>query len=352
MSLRALSLGAVLTACVLVPRPSAAAQAARLVLVQEATASACVDEAELRGMVVARLGYDPFSTGAGLTLLVRVALQETSLVGKVEVVDAQSTSRGTREIAVESGRCAQLMKALSLSISIAIDPEAALAKTARDDEASPAAAAPQPPAAPSSEPEQPPKKAPKPAATPRERPATRVGSDSSTDGGPGSQPAARSVYALGIDGISMVGLAPVTAFGAGLHARRKSGRWGLGVGARILAGSGGVGDDAELSTTVAGGQVEGCFEPGVFEYCGLALVGATWARAVNVALPRTAVAALAAFGGRVGVRAPVSGSWSVSAHVELLGVVAPVLAQVDDDTIWTAPPLAGAFGLGISRRFP
>jgi hypothetical protein len=347
MLLRALGLGAALTACLLAPRLAAAAPAARLVLLHEATTPGCVDEAELRGMVATRLGYDPFSTGSGTTLLVRVALRKTALIGSVEVVDVQSASRGTREIAIESGRCAELLKALSLSISIAIDPEAALADSARDPEPPPAVTAPEPPAAPLPEPEQPPKSVAKPAEAPRERPA-----HDAADRKPDSQPATRTVYALGIEGISMVGLAPVTAFGAGLHARRKSGRWAIRVGARILAGSGGAGDDTELSTMVAAGNVEGCFEPGALEYCALALVGATRARAVNVALPNTASAVLAAFGASVGVQAPLSGSWSLSARAELVGVVAPVRAQVDDDTVWSAPPLAGGFSLGLSRRFP
>jgi hypothetical protein len=350
MSLRALSLVAIL-ASYLAPRSVAAVPAARLVMVQEAALTGCVDEAELERMVVARLSYDPFSTDGGATLLIRVAQQEAALIGSVEVVDAERVSRGTRELVIASGRCDELLKALSLSISIAIDPEAALADTDRADEPLPpvVAAAPAPTT---------PLRRPEPPETNGTKPAVRQSDARAADGlqpgqdlEPDAEPSASAVYALGLEGVSMVGLAPAISFGAGLQARRKTGRWALGVGARFLVGSGRASDDAELRTTVAAGHVTGCFEPGAFEYCALALVGATWARA-NVELPRTDSAIFAAFGARVGVTAPLSGAWSLLGHAELVGVPAPLRAEVDDEAIWSAPALAGGFSVGIGRRFP
>ena len=353
MSLRALSLVAILAGC-LASRSAEAVPAARLVMVQEAALTGCVDEAELRRMVVARLSYDPFSAGSGSTLLVRVLQRKTGLIGSVEVIDAQSISRGTREIAIASGRCDELLNALSLSISIAIDPEAALADAAHADEPVPAVAAVAPATStPLPQPEQPTIDATAPPVAPR---AVAGAADrlqhAKEDLEPEAQTSAGAVYSLGVEGISMVGVAPAASFGAGLQARRKSGRWALGAGARILAGSGGVGGDTELRTTVAAGHVTGCFEPGAFEYCALALVGATWARAIDVELPRTDSAVFVAFGARVGMTAPLSGGWSLLVHAELVGVPAPVRAEVDDETVWSAPPLAGGFSVGIGRRFP
>ena len=350
MSLRALTVGAVLAGS-LASRAAGAVPTARLVMVQEAALTGCVDEAELARMVVARLSYDPFSMSADATLLVRVAQQKTALTGSVEVVDEQRVSRGTREIAIASGRCDELLEALSLSISIAIDPQAAMAATARADEPPPAVAStpPEPTATPPATPEPP---MTSPATTPvvdaRRAPnGLQCGTEVEREG----QASSGAVYGLGVEGISMVGVAPTSAFGAGLEARRKSGRWRLGVGARLVTGSGGVGHDAELRTNVAAGQVTGCFEPGAFAYCALALVGATWARA-NVELPRTDSAVFAAFGARVGMTAPLSGAWAFLAHAELVGVPAPVRAKVDEQTIWSAPSVAGGFSIGISRRFP
>jgi hypothetical protein len=351
MSLRALSLVAIL-AGYLAPRSVAAVPAARLVMVQEAALTGCVDEAELRRMVVARLSYDPFSAGSGSTLLVRVVQRKTALIGSVEVIDALSISRGTREIAIASGRCDELLNALSLSISIAIDPEAAMVDTDRADEPLPPVVAAAPaPTTPLPRPEPSETNGTKPA-VPRSDARAADGLQPGQDLEPDAEPSASAVYALGLEGVSMVGLAPAISFGAGLQARRKTGRWALGVGARILAGSGAVGGDTELRTTVAAGHVTGCFEPGAFEYCALALVGATWARAMNVELPRTDSAIFAAFGARVGMTAPLSGGWSLLAHAELVGVPAPVRAEVDHETIWSAPPLAGGFSVGIGRRFP
>jgi hypothetical protein len=351
MSLRALTVGAVLAGC-LTSRAVEAAPAARLVMVQEAALTGCVDEVELERRVVARLSYDPFSTGGGATLLVRVAQQKAALIGSVEVVDAQRVSRGTREIAIASGRCDELLEALSLSISIAIDPHAAMAESAPGEEPPPAPTTPEPaapePLAP--EPAPPTPSAAKPAVVAGDAPAT-AGPEQDTDSEPKVHASSNAVYALGVQGISMVGVAPATSFGAGLQARRKSGRWALGVGARLVAGSGKVGDDTELHANVAAGEVSGCFEPGAFAYCALALVGGTWARA-NVELPHTDSAIFAALGARVAMTAPLSGAWSLLAYAELVGVPAPVRAQVDGDTIWSAPPLAGGFSVGVSRRFP
>jgi hypothetical protein len=350
MSLRALSLGAILAGC-LAPGAAMAVPAARLVMVQEAALTGCVDEADLWRMVVARLSYDPFSAGSGSTLLVTVARQNAALIGSVEVIDAHGISRGTREIAIESGRCDELLEALSLSLSIAIDPEAALAARAPDAELAPAVAT-EPPAPTPKTLETPPRSALEPTQPRREAPARGSAEPRHSDREPQRPVTNSAVYALDAEAISMLGVAPVTAFGGALTARRKSHRWALGIGARALSGSGGVGADGDLRTTVAAGQLEGCFQPGILEYCALAIVGATWARALDVELPHTDSAILVALGARVGLAAPLSQTWSLLVHAELVGVPAPVQAQVDERPVWTAPPLAGGVGLGLRRRFP
>jgi hypothetical protein len=352
MSSRAIGLGsAMAAAALLAARPAKAAPTARLVLVKTTPTAGCVDEAGLRRTVVARLNYDPFTTGVGATLLVRVAQRGPALVGAVEVVDAQSGSRGTREIAIESGHCEELLRALSLSISIAIDPDAALAEPQTEDDPPAVVVALEAPA----ETLAPRETSAAAVETPPTRPTpTRPASAAAPmqDRPPERSATRESTYALGVAAISMVGVAPVTAFGAQVQARRSSGSWALSIGGRIAGAAGGANAVGGLSTTVAAGEVQGCYEAGVFGYCAVALLGATWARAASVALPRTDSALLAALGARVGMAAPFSQSWSVLAHAELFGVAAPVRARVDDETVWRAPPVAGGFGLGLQRRFP
>ena len=326
------------------PAPSAAA-AYQLQVVAGPSVQGCVEAAALQSAVAAHLGYDPFQTGAKAQLLVKVGRDGAGLLySSIDLVDAQGVARGHREVRPETARCGVLAGALALSISIAIDPERAL--EAPPEPASLPVAEPEPEPEPKAEvepqtpstPEPPPRKpepVPRRAAVPR----------------PSSAPAPwRAEGSLGA--MTLLGIAPLPAFGASLDLQAGQGAWRLGSGVRLAGAPGGkVDGGARLSASLFAGELSACFQPAPWELCAVALVGDTAARASNVDHPRTAHSAFVAGGGRAGLAAPLSKSLALWLRVDALGVLWPIRPQVDGQTVWSAPLAAGSLGAGVRLRF-
>lgn len=319
-----------------------AAQTSRLVLLEEGTTGGCVDQAELERGVAERLGYQPFEAGASSTILVRVTSTDAALTGTIEVVDADHRLLGKRELASGAASCEELQRALALSLSIAIDPERALAEPAASEQplAQATAAAPPRPA----DPEQPvgtPVAAHPPAAAPSPT------ADRATPPPPPAKAFTGSLAAL-----SMFGVAPSPAFGLQLMARQRWGHFSVGVGGRAARSAwADVDNGARLHATVGTGQLEACWHARLVEACALGLVGATWVRADDVDVPRTDVGAFGGVGLGIGVGAPLSGALAWFAGGDVLGVASPVEAEVDGSAVWLAPAVAGSVAAGIRARF-
>lgn len=99
---------------------------ARLVYVLGAGVRDCPAPMQLRIAVTARLGYDPFSATAPRTVIAQIEEKSSELLGHVELVSDENVSQGARELTAPGDRCSELVRAMALSISIAIDPESAL----------------------------------------------------------------------------------------------------------------------------------------------------------------------------------------------------------------------------------
>lgn len=328
-------------ATVLATSLAVAAPSAELVLVQPSELSGCVDEAKLKVTVTSRLGYDPFTPHAKGKLLVRVERREQTLFGSVDLVDELGAARGRRELSTPTGACDELLRALALSISLAVDPEHAGPDRL---ETPPAALEP-------SRAEPPPSRAPVPPPDPTEAllPRAEV-----------REPGRRSKHrraerwapAATLAAAGMVGVAPAPALGAQLELQLGRGPWSAGLGGRwVAAAESGVVGDARLRASLAAAQLSGCLESGVVEGCALALLGSTRARAAQVDAPRTDSGLFAAVGARLGVTAPMSGHIAFIARIEALVVARPVEPRVDDVPIWTAPRLAGGAALGLRAHF-
>lgn len=323
----------------------AAARAApnwRLVLLKDSSVADCVRETELQSAVVSRLGYDPFASNSRGLIVTRLARQDAQLMSSVELFDESGASRGKRELTTAAVSCDDMTRALALSISIALDPEHTGAPPAEPTPAPPAEPTPAPPPAPRDEVVPPPATAPSSLAV--QQPRQDVA------------PARRSAESVAVSGsltaLSMLGVAPAPAFGAALDLQTKWGSWALGMGARTArSAAAGVDNGAELTATLLAGQAEGCFQPGLVEYCGVGLLGASWARAGKVDTPRTAQGLFGALGARLGLVAPLSESISLLARGEALAVAWPVQAQVDGSTVWSAPAFAATLATGLQAHF-
>ena len=107
------------------PVSARAEEKVRLVYVRGTGADDCPAEVDLRLLVMARLGYDPFSPQASRVVISRVETRGEQLVSNLEVIDQGGMSTGQRELTAKPGRCGELARALALSISLAIDPDRA-----------------------------------------------------------------------------------------------------------------------------------------------------------------------------------------------------------------------------------
>src|SRR5205814_5483733 len=94
----------------------------RLLYSRGVGAERCPDEATMRKAVAQRLGYDPFFPTAEKTIVSRIVRDRDELRGTVELVDNHGMVRGLRDFKVGADDCAELVAAMSLAISIAIDP--------------------------------------------------------------------------------------------------------------------------------------------------------------------------------------------------------------------------------------
>jgi hypothetical protein len=119
---RRVSLAGALLATLASARGALAFPSSRLVYARGEGAQRCPEETALRREVAARLGYDPFFPAAERTIVVVVAAEGVDLKAKVFLIDTSGVVQGLREFNGPAERCAELVHAAALSISIAIDP--------------------------------------------------------------------------------------------------------------------------------------------------------------------------------------------------------------------------------------
>ncbi len=117
---------------------------------REVGTEACPDEAALRAAVIARLGRDPFLPGARSAVSVRMTALGGRIKALIQTESLGEQSTGEREVSGEVRECVELVSSAALAIAIAIDPQVLTRPAPSDapaDQASPAAAAQQPPRA-------------------------------------------------------------------------------------------------------------------------------------------------------------------------------------------------------------
>src|SRR5579859_7764190 len=98
-----------------------ASPSAKLTYVRGSGAEKCPDEGALRKAVATRLGYDPFFPWATTTVVAEVTASRRGFHGQVQILDEHGDLRGRRALDATSGDCADMVRALALAISIAVD---------------------------------------------------------------------------------------------------------------------------------------------------------------------------------------------------------------------------------------
>ena len=115
-----LARAAVVGILVLAPTSSWAGDRALIVELQYSAAPDCPEVGEFRGIVVGRLGYDPFREGAANLIVAQVVPRGQALEGHIEWRDTAGKWRGDRTFPSHSGDCHDLVRAMAFALALQI----------------------------------------------------------------------------------------------------------------------------------------------------------------------------------------------------------------------------------------
>jgi hypothetical protein len=319
-----------------IERSAHAEPAARFIYLRGRGTETCPAEADVRQAVVGRLGYDPFSSYAAATMFAEVSAAENhGFSASLKLVDADNTVRGDRVLKTQ-GACSELMEAMALTISIAIDPESAT------------------------------REGPPPGAPPAERPVTAlpaIADDSQPEvsklPSTGSHdvvtpPAAASIRAISasLGPLMSIGTAPGVSVGGVLSV---DGQYGLLFGGIEGRADAPASADATPSGRVRSSLVMGSLFLGLRR--GLAYFGAvTGAGSVHatsrdVAAEREADAFIANLGLRAGLAIPLRTWLELRARVEGLANLTRHTLQLDGRAAYRYPVVSADLSAALAVRF-
>lgn len=310
---------------------------ARFVYLRGKGTQTCPSESEVREAVQVRLGYDPFSTYAASTMFAEVASTSGGYTASLKLVDGDNAVRGDRTLKV-LGECADLMDAMALTISIAIDPMS-VTRTGP------------PPGIPPTE------KTVDPTPSVVE---SEVRTEPVNGGAAEGSARAPSTSAEGTSPMAFVSLGPLTSLGS---APALSVGVSVGVEGQlgwIVAGLEGRADlpssaaveglgrveSSLLAGTVFGGVREGLLSAGV-----VGTMGRLAATSSDVARSREESALFLATGLRIGVAVPLSRSIEARARAEALANLLRHKLEISGREAFEYPIASGNVSLGIAARF-
>lgn len=303
--------------------PSHASPSAKLVYVRGAGTETCPDEAELRRAVATRIGYDPFFPVASKTVIAQVSKAPQGYRARVQIVAEDGTVRGERELGTKGQDCGELVGAIALAISVALDDF---------DE---------PPPAPPSDPSPPPSSTVEPVPLPP-RPPLREELVKPPPPAEGAR-----VDLSGLAGIGVVaGTAPSVAASGQIAATLGLGPLGLRLDGRVDAPSGtGLRPNGRLSTTSVVGLLSVCVRGKIPFGCAGGGIGWITSTTEGLASPRTDGAAIGVAAIRAGARIHVTKAF----FIEPSGLVGMNLVRhdvlVDGQIAYELPFLWGGASL-------
>lgn len=337
------AVGPAVALAALLATPVAAAQApsARLVYTRGAGAERCPEEGAIHDAVAARLGYDPFRADADMTVAASMGRLGRTLHARIEARDRAGHPAGVRTLSSSQSDCAELAAAVTLALSIAIDPLRLYRAP------SPPVPVPAPVPVPT-----PPRTEPPPASagpSPVERPRPPRADL------PRPRPATVHLV-VGGGGAVAFGAAPGPTVGfqafVGLRARAAS----IALEARA--------DLPATAPTPSGGEVDAglvlatlapCLHLGVAAVCALGSVGVLRGTARDPsgsdAASRRGSQLFVAVGARVAVEIPLHRLLALRLHADGLLPVTRTTVAVGEANVWTTPTFAGALGLGAVVTF-
>lgn len=308
-------------------RPSA-----RLAYVRLPGAESCPGLTDARSAVVTRLGYDPFRDEAGDLIEVFVERQARGLRARLQLKNAAGVVRGRRELSSHAGDCSELSNALALAIAIAVDPQAFLAL-------------PPGPATPSTPAISP--------ATPTPTGAAEELQLSAPPPPPPLEPETRPHVTAAVGALGLLGTTP------GLLTGGLTVRFGVVAGERFSVNLDGRAElpnsmnllPGTVSVTNLSALLAPCVHLKVFAACAVVGAGVTRISSQGLGDARELTAPFFQVGGRVQVLVPVTRRLAFGGSLDLLAPVARPVLLVDQQPVWSAPPVNGSAGLFVAFAF-
>jgi hypothetical protein len=296
----------------------------------------CPDASSFENLVAARLGYDPFVATSPDSVRVEITKDKGRLRGRATIQRAGAREQPpARELVGELTKCEALGAALATSLAIALDPVRALAPPPANP----------PPANPP--PANPPPTNPPPANPP---PANPPPTNSPPVNPPPANPPRTTALDVGAAFLVSVGEAPSVALGASVGAAFRWKSFVLEALARVTSTAGAVTLDSgdRASALVFGGEIAPCLRLSFVTGCTFLRAAGFRGFAPDVVDPAAVVTAAAFTGVRLGVGIPLGSVITLRPTIE--GAIALVRTSflIDRATVWTAPPVALTFGLGVT----
>ena len=297
---------------------------ARLVYTADDPKGVCASEADFRGKVSARLGYDPFRDDASWVF--RIRFDARSKRPRAEIATEQNGAPSGKRT-LDDASCDALSETVASAIAIAIDPLARSSDRSEPPTLPPSSAQPSPP------------------------PPAPVKSASEEVPPPASH--APIVPLVFLDGTVSFGRAAGVALG---------GRAGFGFAYRALSAAVEVRGEAtpgsvqlspldRTSWSVFSGGLAVCGHKSLLELCAVGAVGTLQAKAEDVSRPSLKGTLFGVVGPRVGALVPITDDVGVRANAELGIPLVRTTFYIDGTAAWTAPAVQGSLGLGLEVRF-
>lgn len=309
--------------------------AARFVYLRNRGTETCPDESDLRAAVFKRLGYDPFSSYAAATMFAEVTADAPGFSANLKLVDGNNSVRGDRVLKTR-GACAELIEAMALTISIAIDPESAT------------------------------REGPPPGAPPDERavgPLPSVSNDPAPAPEPSEAmsvpdqvaPSPREATPLALSAslgpLVSFGSAPGVAVGGALSADLHYGLLFTGIEGRVDAPSSETAKTGQVSSSLLLGSLFLGLRRGPVFVGAVGGIGSVHATSKDVAFERDVSAFTANLGLRAGLAIPLTNRLELRARLESLANLTRHRLLIDGNAQYRYPLFSANVGVVLAVRF-
>lgn len=297
--------------------------------------ASCPDEETFRGLVSARLGYDPFVPDGSLALDVELTKKGKEIVGRLVLKGDDDQKRGERSLRSGADECMELATSMALAAAVAVDPDAVQNLGKPEPEPAPPPPAPTPPANP------PPKPAPKP------RPAPKPEPPSADDSG----------FHLELAGTFAAGIVPGPTPGVRVGAALDVSRFSLGIEGGYLFSSKKESDSGDVSAEVIHGSLVPCVQPFElsFAVCVVGSLGVLRGDASNVARSEASSDLFATVGPRLATTIMLTEGFGLGASVDVPVTLSRVHLDIESGgqrrEVWASSRVGFVGGLSLVARF-